>query len=343
MIPPRNARLNAFAFTGVALLLAGCSIPLVALRATGQPSLSLNAPLTTVACTTSGACIALGASGGATPPNTAAQVRNRKGVWSSLRVPSTPLASFDAGACAATRCIFGGERDTGELLWSVDANSGVVSSLRGPAGGLAVRNLSCVSDLECVAIDQAVRGLTRISFTRNSGTTWSPARTVAWAAHSTTVLTCPGFGRCYLAATSPSHRVVVRETLNRGATWTLVSTLATWRSLAALQCAATCTALVNGSAIATQVPKAATKKRPASTVWTQTPLSFQASALACAGSSPCLAIGSASTQDAAMARWQTGKARAVTLSYVPSALTGVACQVTVCVAIGVSTVVALQP
>jgi hypothetical protein len=48
-------------------------------------------------------------------------------------------------------------------------------------------------------------------------------------------------------------------------------------------------------------------------------------------------------QVAAMVQWQSGTVRSVALTYVPSALTDVACQPSVCVAIGVTTVVSLRP
>lgn len=333
------------ALAGVSLALASCSIPIMALSASGEPSLSLGAPLTSVACTTSGACIALGASGSATAPTTAAQVRNHKGVWSALHVPSAPVASFDASSCAATRCLFGGTGQNGDLLWSIDANTGALRQKAGPAGGLVIRNLSCPSDLACYAVDQAAHSLTRFSFTTNAGSTWSAPRTLAWAAQGTTGLECVSTQRCFVASSSPRHIVSLRETLNRGVTWTVVKTPATWRSLQALQCANACTALVGsatGSDIATQSTTPATNKVPATTIWTTTPIKFHASAVACAGISSCLIVGSADTH-AAMAQWQAGVVHPVALTYVPSALTGVACEPSACVAIGVSTVVALRP
>lgn len=345
-IPTRGAARGVTALAGVSVLLASCSLSIMALHATGQPSLSLSAPLTSVACTTSGACIALGASGGANAPTTAAQVRNRKGVWSALRVPAAPVASFDAGACATTRCLFGGTGETGDLLWSINANTGAVAAKVGPAGGLAVRDLSCTNDLECAVVDQAAHSLTRLSFTTNAGRTWSAPRTIAWAADATTALECLSVERCYLASSSTRHVVSLRETLNRGATWRMVKTPATWRSLGALQCAAACTALVNsvtGSAVATQSLTTATSTVAAKTIWTATPIKFHASAFACAGASPCLIVGSVGAQSGAMAQWQAGVVHSVALSYVPSALTDVACQPSACVAIGVSTVVALHP
>jgi hypothetical protein len=77
--------------------------------------------------------------------------------------------------------------------------------------------------------------------------------------------------------------------------------------------------------------------------WTATPLKFAASSLACVSKSTCLAVGHFANGLAAMAQWHSPSARNVTLSYVPSPLTGVACQPSACVAIAPSTVVALQP
>jgi hypothetical protein len=47
--------------------------------------------------------------------------------------------------------------------------------------------------------------------------------------------------------------------------------------------------------------------------------------------------------DPAMAEWQSGSLHNVALTYVPSPLTDVACEPSVCVAVGVTTVVALRP
>jgi hypothetical protein len=326
----------ALVLTGT-LVLAGCTNVPAALSAVGVPSLSLNAPLTTVACASSGACIALGASGGANAPTTAAQIRNHKGVWSALNVPAAPLASFYSGSCAMTTCYFGGAKSSGELLWSINTDNGHVASLKGPPGGLVIRDLSCVSDANCTVIDVAANNLIRVSHTTDAGATWSAPRTLRWALGGGTALACVAVTDCYIASTSSTHVVTLRHTLDGGAVFAAVATPATWRSLTSLMCVTQCTALLttaSGSAIATQGK---------SNIWHQTPLTFNAAALSCASTTLCLAVGQTGVQTPTMAQWSAHGAHIVSLTYVPSALTDVACQPQVCVAIGVTTVVSLRP
>jgi len=318
------------------LLLAGCTAGAATLSAVGVPSLSLSAPLTALACSTTGSCIALGASGGASGPTTAAQIRNHKGIWSALNVPQAPSASIDAASCAVSNCLVGGTRNSGDLLWSVNANNGATTALTGPAGGVVIQDLSCASDSECVAIDQAAHGLTRISHTTDAGRIWSAPRTLIWASNTNTVLDCTSVFQCYVATTSALHHVTLRKTLNSGITWTILSTPATWTSLSSLDCTVTCTTLVSnatGSSVATQ----------SKLTWKLTPLKFIATSMSCATSVTCLVVGHLASQAAAMAQWKPGAVSNVPLTYVPTSLNSVACAPAVCVAVGVTTTVALRP
>ncbi len=332
---PRHALRAASLLTG-ALVLVGCTTVPRALAAVGLPSLSLDAPLTTVACTTGGTCVALGASGGANAPSTTAQIRNEKGLWSALRAPAALLATFDTGSCASTRCYFGGTKSSGELLWAINANNGAINSLAGPPGGVVIRNVSCVNDNECAVLDVAAHDALRLSYTTNAGTTWSAPRTLRWASVADTALSCLAVTDCFVASSSARHVVTLRQTLNGGARFISVPTPPTWQSLTSLQCAPQCTALVttaSASAVATQV----------STTWHQSPLSFHAAALSCATTSACLVVGQRSNATPDMVQWTPHGVRPVALTYVPSNLTDVACRPSVCVAIGITTVVALQP
>jgi hypothetical protein len=88
-----------------------------------------------------------------------------------------------------------------------------------------------------------------------------------------------------------------------------------------------------GSAVATQ----------SKLTWRETPLTFTASSMACQSATTCLVVGRLPGETPAMAQWRVSGARSFTLTYVPSPLTDVACGATACVAIGVTTVVALRP
>lgn len=326
--------------TGATLLLAGCASASTSIPAVGQPSISINAPLTAVSCTTSGACVSVGASGRVNAPTAVAQVRNLKGVWSALQVPSAPVAVFNAGSCGVTRCLFGGAQGSRELLWSIDANTGSVQVLTGPAGGLVIDDLSCVNDHDCAVVDEATSRIPRLSFTTNAGVTWSAPRTLTWTAGKVTTLACALGRECYLAATSSRHHVILRQTLNAGVTWRGVTTPASWTSLRALSCTTACVALITtpkGSAVA--APSTAPKAQG----WSETTIPFVAAGLACSSTTTCVAVGEDAAHAPAIARWQVHAVQQVVLTYVPTPLTAVACQKVVCVAIGVSTVVALQP
>lgn len=335
-ITTRGVGRNVLVVTVASLLFASCAQAAARLSASGQPSLSLAAPLTALACTTTGACITLGASGSANAPNDAGQVRNRKGVWSALNLPPAPVAMLYDAACGASRCLVGGTRGGTNLLWSVNANDGAVTALAGPAGGVVIHNLACATDSHCSMLDQGAHGVTRFLKTVNAGSTWSAPRTLSWAANRTTQLDCPTASHCLVATTSTSRHVVLRETVDSATTWRLVATPASWTSLDSLHCVVTCVALVtraSGSSVASEVKN----------VWTMTPLNFNATAMDCATASSCLVVGSLADGSAAMANWRDGKVQGVALTYVPTPLTHVACEPAVCVATGVTTVVALRP
>ena len=335
-LAPRHAgRLALLAVSS--LILFGCSSAPVALGAEGVPSLSLDAPLTTVACTTLGTCIAVGATGELRAPTTAGQIRNHKGNWSTLHTPPALLATFTSASCATNTCYFGGTKAGGELLWSVNANNGIIHSLAGPPGGLVIRDLSCTSDVACTVIDIAANHTVRLSHSTNAGGSWSAPRTLRWVSVNETALNCHAVNDCFLSSTSPTHVVALRHTFNGGLSWHLVATPPTWRSLASLQCLQLCTALVTtgaGSRVASQA---------VSLKWHETGLTFRGASLSCASATLCVAVGALGNQTPAMAQWVPHLARNIPLTYVPSSLNDVACQPAVCVAIGVTTLVALHP
>ena len=199
-----------------------------------------------------------------------------------------------------------------------------------------IRNLACPTDSHCTLIDQGAHGLTRYFQTNNAGTTWGRPRILGWAANRTTRLDCPSASHCFVATTSTSQHVVLRQTINGAANWQLVATPPSWTSLDSLHCSLTCVALVTnakGSSVASEVKG----------LWKSTPLSFSATSLACSSVGTCFVVGHFADGSAAMAKWQGGAVHDVTLAYVPTSLNHVACEPTVCVATGVTTVVSLRP
>ncbi len=325
--------------TCATLLLAGCASASTTLTGVGQPSISINSPLTVVSCTTANICVSVGASGRANAPTATAQVRNKRGVWSLLKAPSAPVAVFNAGSCAVIRCLFGGAQGPRELLWSIDADTGALRVLNGPAGGLVIRDISCASDHDCAVLDEAANQVPRLSFTTNGGATWSAPRTLRWTAGKTTTLDCPFSRDCYAATTSLQHHVTLRQTLNGGATWRAIATPASWTSLRALSCAVSCVAL----ATTTKGSEVALPPTTTATAWSETRVPFDAADLACSTSTTCVAVGHFANQAPAMALWRPHSVENVALTYVPTPLTAVACQSTICVAIGITTTVAFKP
>jgi len=347
----RTLRGGAWLVTA-ALLLASCaSTTAAALSANGVPSLSLDAPLTAVACASDGVCASVGASGGANAPTTTGQIRNHRGTWSALRTPSAPVATIDASACATTTCYFAGTQSTGDLVWSLDTTTGRVTSDKGPSAGVVLTALSCVSDVACVALDRDARTRTRWSVTHDGGQTWSAPRTLAWAAGAELALSCVSLVSCVVAATSSTHVVTLRATSDGGQTWRDLGAPSTWTSLRSLVCDPDCVALVTtaqGSSVALESASPSTSSTSTTsslpaTTWSLTPLDFVGTALSCADTHTCLVAGHRATLDAALAQWHDGTLRSVALTYVPTPLTNVACRANVCVAIGVTTLVSLRP
>jgi len=320
-----------------ALALSACTTS-AQLTAVGQPSLSLAAPLSVVACTTTGACVSAGASGSSMPPSAVGQVRNLRGAWSALAVPDAPVAAISTASCASQHCLVGGTQSGGELLWSIDAGNGAVTAESGAAAGVAVLALSCASDADCAMVDQTPNDLLRFSTSGDGGQSWGSPRTLAWAAQSLVVLDCPAPRRCLVAASAHGH-VDLRQSIDAGVTWQPLAVPSTWTSVIGLHCASTCVALVSeasGSAIATRSTTGSTS------TWTSTSLPFSGAALACTPRDHCLVVGQRDDASAAMSSWN-GALHSVALTYVPSPLAGAACGPSVCVAVGVSTTVAFTP
>lgn len=254
--------------------------------------------------------------------------------------PPAPVATIYTGSCAATRCLFGGTQESGELLWAVNANTGAVKKLAGPAGGLVIHDLSCVDDHDCAVLDTTVKDTARLSFTKNAGGSWSAPRTLAWTANKSTVLTCISASACYVATTSATHHVVLRETLDGGRVWRAVTTPVAWTSLSSLECPTSCVALVTtakGSAVAVPSTKVSSQG------WSETYVPLHASAMSCSSATTCVVVGHLAGQTPAMSEWESSGAHNVTLNYVPSPLTGISCRPSICVAIALTTVASLRP
>src|SRR5665647_3932476 len=115
---PRSWRVVVVA-VAAALALAGCgSAPsATATPVVGIPSLSIVVPLSTVGCTSSNSCLALGGNGSDVAPSATGQVRHANGAWSALSLPSVQSGTVATTSCWSTGCLIGGAQSSGNLLW----------------------------------------------------------------------------------------------------------------------------------------------------------------------------------------------------------------------------------
>jgi hypothetical protein len=323
------------------MILASCgtaasSLPLVK----GVPSIGISVPLQQVACTLGNSCVAVGTSNASLGPSVVGEYREASGRWVSLTVPGATSAQMNAASCWSSDCLLGGAQSTGDLLWDYRAADHTVSVAVTPTGGVGISALDCYGPLTCALIDTSANGQYRFSETIDGGTTWTSSLPLDWTSgDSVTSLACNASANCLVGATTPSGQVQLAVTHDAGATWVARSTSSAWTGIASLTCRArACVALA-----ATSRGSRIIRSTNLGLNWNGVQVSANASALACTTWSRCVAVG----QSAAGTPWLARVTRvAVTirsLQYVPSPLLDVACGTKVCAAIGVTTLLALQP
>jgi photosystem II stability/assembly factor-like uncharacterized protein len=327
---------------GAALALSGCgSTPHVAVaHVVGTPSLSIQVPLDTVGCTASGSCVALGGDGSSAAPSTLGEVRHANGTWQTLSLPTVQSGVISTTSCWTNGCLIGGSQSSGDLLWLYDATTGAVTLAHAPEAGQSISSLSCFGVLSCAIVD--TKGITsgsRLSFSDDGGTTWSSPVPITWTQSSQPwILSCSDGLDC-LAVATPDGQLTVESTNDAGVTWTPLSVPASWTSLTSLSCIGLrCTALAT-----TSTQSLVVRTRDFGATWTQKPLSAQASALACATLTRCVAVGENADKAAWLATLRGSHATTKSLEYVPTPLIDVSCGTKICAAISVSTVLSLKP
>lgn len=341
---PASARRSwrAIAVMGAgALMLAGCSSAVVVNPVVGQPSIGIAVPLHTVACTTTGSCVALGTTGSDVTPSSVGEYRENNGSWSSLVVPSAPSSVITSASCWSTGCLIGGVQPAGNLLWGYNASSQSVNELRAPSGGQGVRAISCFGSANCaVIVGTGIDTISQLAFTSDGGATWSEKVPLTWSLGETVSdVACTDPLDCMVTAVSSSYSLDVEVTHDAGSTWTTRSTPSTWTALSSLSCSALhCVGLARTSS-QSQVVRTSTFGR----AWSTIPLSAHANALACSTYLHCVIGGQRNSGSPWLATLDHGILRVNSLKYVPSPLVDVACAAKVCAAIGVSTVLALRP
>ena len=326
------------AIAAASLLLSACgSAPAAAPPITGVPSASIEVPLSSVACTTSGTCLAVGASNRLGGLTTVAEYRAARGPWRALIAPAAPSARIEAISCAATTCLVGGAQPAGTFLWRFDATSHTLSPLTAPPGAQDVRALSCASDSTCALVDStSAVGPARLAFTSDAGATWTAPVAVPWTQNATvTALSCAATN-CLVAA-SAATSVLLESTVDAGATWTALAVPSTWRSLSDLTCWSThCAALAVGGGASL------VRSRDFGATWTTLALDASTRAVACSDLTHCIVAGQTPSGQGSLARVLKRRERALALAYVPEPLIGAACAKHTCVAIGASTLVAFS-
>jgi hypothetical protein len=326
-----------------ALVLAACGSAKVVVgpHLSGTPSLSIDVALQSVACTTSGACVAAGANGSTVAPSAVVQVSRANGVWTAPSVPSAVVTSISSASCWSSQCLVGGAQLSGDTLWLVSPSTNSVAAVTTPRAGKGVSALSCFASSSCAVVDTTgITGSDRLSFSSDAGTTWTTPETMSWTTgESVTSLSCADALNCLVAATNSSRQALLEVTHDGGVTWAVRTVPTTWISVNSLTCVALrCVGLVT-TATQSQVVRTSTFAR----VWTSITLSEQANALACARLTRCVLVGQTTLQAPWLATLQGKHVTSIALKYVPSPFLDVACGVKTCSAIAASTVLSLRP
>lgn len=326
-----------------ALALAGCSTAKVVVgpHLTGAPSLSIDVPLQSVACTTSGGCVAAGANGSPSAPSAVVQVSRADGVWTAPSIPSTLVTSLSSAACWSSACLVGGTQNSGDTLWLVSPSAMTVAASPTPRAGKGVGALSCFASASCAVIDTTgITGSARLSFTSDAGAIWTTPQSMSWTTGvSVTALSCADAMNCLVAATNSNRQALLEVTHDGGMTWTVRTVPTTWISINSLTCVALrCVGLVT-TATQSLVERTNTFAR----VWSSVALSNQANALACTRLTKCAIVGQTASQVPWLATLRGKYVTSIALKYVPSPLLAVACGVKECSAIAASTVLSLRP
>jgi hypothetical protein len=322
--------------------LAGCAATTTnAYVVTGQPSSSLDAPLQQVACTTAGSCLAVGVDDTGQAPASIAELRQADGHWTAAVVPNASSQTISSSACWASACLIGGSEATVDSLWTYNQLSHSVSISPAPHGGRGVSALSCFADGACAVVDSTgIAGDSRLSFSGDSGATWSVPVVLPWTTgDAVTTLSCTDALDCLVAATNDRSHVLLEVTHDGGLTWVSRTVPSTWTTLTSLTCLQLrCVALASTRS-ASLVVRTDTFFR----VWRDVSLVGRARALACTTISRCVVVGQTTSSGSWLSTIKELRVKNVALKYVPSTLVDVACGAKVCAAIGDSTLLSLRP
>lgn len=326
-----------------AIALGACGTNVPSPRAIGRPSIGISVPLTNVACTTSNSCIAVGTSNTDVGPSSVGQYRKPSGAWAPIAVPSAPSSSLASSSCWRSACVFVGAQPSGDLAWLYDQTRHTVTSIAAPIGGRGIEAIDCTSSGSCWFIDAGRDGTARLFSadpSANSSLVAPPAPMTWVGPDHVSALACGSKFLCLVAVINSAHEAVIAATVDGGATWLPQRALPpTWTALTSLNCKArSCVALV-----ATTGGVRIARTRNLGTTWKTVAVPDLATSMACAALTVCVVGGVRATSQPLLARYRNHVVTTVRTQYVPTPISDVACGPRICVAIGVTTVISLQP
>ena len=320
-----------------ALTLAGCGVATTPpLKATGLPASSINIALQTTACAAA-QCIAVGATSTPLPTTATAERLTKNGALAQLATPPFTAGAFTSASCTATLCYLAGSQDGHDVLWSYDPTTQQLApvsqaALHLPGSSTGITALSC-DPTDCAYLDQTTAHVTRLVTFGASGERASDVPLVT--DEHVDALGCATNGVCFVPVSGGASARVLSTGFTSSA-WTVTATPATWTTVTAISCLAQCVYVANTA----QTPSIAWSDLKG---WHDTALHFIPSALACIPGQRCVVVGEHSDSSGAASWWHKGSGRDVTLTYVPTPLTTVACGLTRCFAAGTTTAVELAP
>jgi hypothetical protein len=325
-----------------AVALASCGTPhVVTPHIIGTPSSSIDVPLGSVACTTSGSCIAVGGDASNVAPSSVAEVRHANGTWAVLTVPDTLSQSITSASCWSDGCLVGGAQSSLDSIWNYLQRGESLDVATAPHAGRGVSAIDCFASASCAVVDSTgIVGSSRLAFTSNAASTWSVPTPITWTlGDAVTALSCTDALDCLVAATTSTNQAVLEATHDGGTTWIPRTVPSTWRTLTSLTCEKlNCVALATTST-SSLIARTSTFGR----VWRSASLANVANSLACVRLSRCVVAGATSSQEPWLATLKGLRATTLALKYVPSPLIDAACSVKVCAAVAPSTVLSFGP
>ena len=350
----------SIALAGLLLSACGRSTPthpaVSGLSVTGTPSLNISVPLTTVGCTTTDYCLAVGTTTLEAGATSAAQVIGPTGGWHSITIAPISAGSISRIACGAHTCLIYGRNATGALLltWSVgDAGTTAVSL---PDTFLGIADITCSPTTTvdvCTAVSDSEPPAFAVS--QNFGRTWMPIillsqwltttkATVVDVRCSTISCAAVGTTATGLSAVQLNPGPSTSTTSSASTTSTMLSSPATMSStlsLAKKTLVATwcdhlapthCTVVVRSADSATH----ATSFSGAGQRHVVVPAGHR---IACAAQTGCVAITSSGV--VAATNWH--HSLSVTQTYVPDRFVSVACGQSRCAAVSATTATYFRP